>query len=180
MEHSWDEWLLLFLTLPLQVLVLPLTLPFAVCLCIGERQERRERERSRKIYVADRARLLPAFEASVLDQLARFEGRLGLQREENEEKEHAKSLVDDVKQLVERMLRFEKRERVGASAQRERDDNFKDIHAAVQRRIEYSAARVRDAEFLRMFSAIYAILKGYRRARGSNEFFANHTTHASP
>ena len=158
-EVTWLKWL----TLPFQAMI------------SSERQERKDREQRYKEYVEARTRLMPAFTALMLNQLARFVGLTVPDRD----KEHAASLVDDVKKMVDRITLYE-----GRNAQQlgrgiptsefyaERNEHLADIPEAVQRRIEYCVARVHDDEFLHQFSEIYALLKRYRQAHGSNEFIA--------
>ena len=182
------EWLIIGLVaLPLYVLALPLTIPIAVFAFFGERHARQQAAAHHKTWVATRTRLLPAFAASISNQLDALLRLLRLLPNDD----HAKDLGDDLRALVEDVLRFEEmfllRLQAGeqCGADRGFQAHFADINPAVQRRIEYNAARISDGdgdgdgEILRQFSALYDILNRYRRSFGSNEFLGISASRAS-
>lgn len=137
------------------ILAWPITLPIAVVLFLGERQESRYMQLQHTLYVENRNRLMPEFVSLVSQRLRQLKER----SVSTQDKNNAETLVSDITVMLESMIRAFTS---GETNAEDRMTHFERLtNPAIQRRIEFCAANIRDKGFLRQFGALHDIVKRY-------------------
>ena len=162
------------------IIALPIAIPFGIALELGRRQVAYEGRLKFKQFVEDKTRLWPPVSGTLSRKLQILKDHPVVE----EDKQYADELRDDIEKIVNGILSFEKEDietltsrdqcKRGIRYTREYSerysDHFKDIHAAIQRRIAFNTAHMHDVAFIDLFEILYDIVTRYRVTHGSIEF----------